>query len=128
MVELSMPASLLKLLWRFRVSLGIARTAKAVWRVIAPGPYYVDGDLMRFRLELRRQLGAFAEEVFFHLFEQELLGFGLAEVEAVLVHDHLHVLDPTLPGFFGNVLVDALPQRVPVKGNFVEAGGFLLQL
>jgi hypothetical protein len=37
---------------------------------------------VRFGLEFRRQLGAFAEEVFFHLLEQKFLGFGLAEVEA----------------------------------------------
>ena len=77
-------------------------------------------------LEFRRQLGAFAEEVFFHLLEQEFLRFGLAQVEAVLVHDHLHVFHPALPRLFRNVFVDALAQRVAVEGNFVEAGQFLL--
>ena len=33
---------------------------------------------MRFRLEFRRQLGALAEEVLLHLFEQKFLGFGVA--------------------------------------------------
>ena len=96
--------------------------ASSAWRVACAF------GLVRFRLEFGRQLGAFAEEVFFHLFEQEFLGFGLAEIEAVLVHDHFHVLHPALPRFFRNVLVDALAERVPVEGHFVEAGGFFLQL
>src|SRR5260370_37873591 len=65
--------------------------------------------LVRFgRLIVRRQLRAFAEKVLFHLLEQKLLGLRLAQVEAVLVHDHLHVFHPPLPCLFPNILVDAL--------------------
>src|SRR5258708_38652796 len=50
--------------------------------------------LVRFRLEFGGKLGAFAEEVFFHLFQQEFLGFGLAEFEAVAVPHTLHLPPP----------------------------------
>src|SRR5664280_529001 len=50
------------------------------------------------------------------------------EVEPVLVHDHLHVLDPHLPGFLGNVLVDLLAQRMALERHFVHAFHLALEL
>ena len=70
---------------------------------------------------------AFAEEVIFHLLEQELLRLLRAEVEPVLVHDHLHLLEPHLPGFLGDVLVDALAQRMVVERGLVESRHFPLK-
>jgi len=58
---------------------------------------------------------AFPEEVLFHLLQDEFLGFRSAEVQTVLVHDHLHLFHPHGPGLFRNVIVDALTQRMSVK-------------
>src|SRR4051812_5448167 len=58
--------------------------------------------------KVRRQRGAFAEEILFHLLEQKILRFFRTKIEPVLVHQHLHVLHPHLPRLFRNVLVDAL--------------------
>src|ERR1039458_5669024 len=77
---------------------------------------------------IRREGRAFAKEVLVHLLDEELLGFLVAEVEAVLVHDHLQAVYPHLPGFLGNVVVDLLPQRMAVEGHFIEAFHFLLKL
>ena len=63
-----------------------------------------------------------------HPSEQERLRLLRSEVEPVLVHDHLHVLEPHLPGFLGNVFVDTLAERMIVEGRLVEAGKFLVQL
>src|SRR5258708_6059164 len=71
--------------------------------------------------------GALAEEEILHLFEQELLRFLSAQVEAVLVHDHLHVLHPHLPGLFGDVLVDALAEGMAFERHLVEAGQLFLK-
>ena len=70
----------------------------------------------------------FTEEVLFHLFEQEFLVLALAQVEAVLVHDHLHLLDPQLPGLLGDVIEDALAERVVVERPLVETFHLLLKL
>ena len=75
-----------------------------------------------------RKRRAFAEEVLFHLLDQELLRFLRAQVEAVLVHDHLHVLDPHPPGFLRHVVVDALAEGMAFEGNLVESGHFPLEL
>src|SRR5207248_3079758 len=72
--------------------------------------------------------GPFAKEEILHLFEEELLRFLGAEVEAVLVHDHLHMLHPQLPGLFGDVFIDALAEGVAFERHLVEAGHFLLEL
>src|SRR5512133_3941565 len=58
------------------------------------------------RYEIGRQLRALAEEVLVHLLQQKLLGLRRAKVEAIFVHEHLHVLDPHLPGLLGDAVVD----------------------
>ena len=80
------------------------------------------------RDEIGRQLRALAEEILVHLFEEEFLGLRGAEVEPVLVHEHLHVLHPHLPGFLGDAVVDLLPQRMAFERDFVQALHFLLEL
>ena len=84
---------------------------------------------LRFRRdEIGRQLRALAEEVLVHLFEQEFLGLRGTEVEAVLVHEHLHVLHPHLPRFLGDVVVDLLPQGMAFERDFVQSFHLLLEL
>src|SRR5579871_1558923 len=55
-----------------------------------------------------RQRRALAEEIILHLLQQELLRLLRPQVQPVLVHDHLHLLEPHFPGFLGNVLIDTL--------------------
>src|SRR5207244_7407404 len=64
------------------------------------------------RDEIGRQLRALSEEILVHLFEEELLCLGGAEIEAVFVHEHLHVLHPHLPVFLGNVVLHLLTDRM----------------
>src|SRR5881392_3544940 len=59
---------------------------------------------------------------------QEFLGLCGSKVEPVLVHEHLHVLHPHLPGFFGNAVVDLLAERMAFERNLVQAFHFLLKL
>src|ERR1017187_2637406 len=80
------------------------------------------------RDEIRRQGRTVAKEETVHLLDEELLGFPGAEVQAVLVHEHLHAVHPHLPGFLGNVVVDLLPERMAVERHFVEALHFALEL
>ena len=80
------------------------------------------------RDEIGRQLRALAEEILVHLFEQEFLRLGGAEIEAVLVHEHFHVLDPHLPRFLGDAVVDLLPQRMAFERDFVQSFHLLLEL
>src|ERR1043165_829292 len=77
--------------------------------------------------EVRRQRGAFAEEVRIHLLDEELLGLGRAQVEAVFVHEHLHVLYPHLPGFLRDILVNFLAERMALERDFFQAWHFLLK-
>src|ERR1700690_3316279 len=80
------------------------------------------------RHEVWRQGRALTEEVLLHLFDDELLRFRVAQVQPVLVHEDLHVLEPQLPGLFRDVLVDALAEGVPFEGNVVEPGHLALEL
>jgi len=84
------------------------RTARVSKRTLVLRPW---------RHELRGECRAIAEEVLLHLLEEEFLRFRVAEVQPVLVHEHLHVLEPQLPRLFRDVLVDALSERVPFEGN-----------
>src|SRR5258707_1324770 len=71
----------------------------------------VFGNLVRFgSLIIRRQIRAFAEKIFFHLFDHELLRIWGTQIQAVLVHHHFQVLSPLLPGVLRNVIVDALAE------------------
>src|ERR1022692_3738049 len=78
--------------------------------------------------EIRRQGGPFAEEIIVHLLQQEFLRLLGAEVEPILVHEHLHVLDPHLPGFLGDVLENLLPERMALEGRLIEPFHLLLEL
>src|ERR1035441_251302 len=80
------------------------------------------------RDEVGRQLCALAEEVLVHLLEKEFLRLGCAEVEPVLIYDHLHVLDPHLPRFLGDVVEDFLRHRMALERDFVHALHFFLEL
>src|SRR5208282_4313742 len=71
------------------------------------------------------QVGAFAEEVLGHLFDEEFLSLGCPGLEAVFVEEHLLVLKPFAPGFLRNILVDLLA-KVAVEGRLFEAFHFLL--
>src|SRR5579864_7110198 len=93
-----------------------------------PPPYRWSSLSLRFwRHVTWRQRRAFAEEIIFHLLEQEFLRFLSAEVQPVLVHDHLHLLQPHLPGFLGDALIDALAERMAIEGRLVEPRHFLLE-
>ena len=70
---------------------------------------------------VRRQGSAFTEEILLHLLEQKLLRLGGSEIQPILVHEHLHVLDPHLPGVFRNVVVDALAQWMTFERYLIEA-------
>src|ERR1019366_7721352 len=91
-------------------------------------PRWKRSGLRSRRDEVGRQLRALAEEILVHLFEKEFLGLGGAEVEPVLVHDHLHVFDPHLPRFLGDVVEDFLPQRMALERDFVHALHLFLEL
>src|ERR1017187_6212798 len=74
-----------------------------------------------------RLLGSFAEEVRFHLLDDELLVFLLPRLQTVLVEQHLHVLLPLLPSQLGDVVVDALSQGA-IEWRLVEALHFATHL
>src|SRR5271165_3043425 len=65
-------------------------------------------------------LGAFTEEIGFHLLHDELLVIFLPGLKAVFVEQHLHVLLPLLPCKLGDLVVDALSQFA-IEGRLVEA-------
>src|SRR5207302_2141596 len=79
------------------------------------------------RDEIGRERGAFAKEVVVHLLQQKLLRFLGAEVEAVLVHEHLHVLHPHLPRFLGDALEDLLAERMALERHFIQAFHLFLE-
>src|SRR5262245_11875674 len=91
-------------------------------------PRWQPSSLRLRRHEIGRQLGPLTEEIFVHLFDEKLLGLRRAKVEAVFVHEHLHMLDPHLPRLFGDVIVDLLPERMTFERHFVQAFHFLLKL
>ncbi len=74
-------------------------------------------------LWLRR---AFAEEKLFHFRYEELAGFGFDWCQSVLVDQRRLVRQPLLPGFFTDVVLNALPKFARVR-RIVQALGFFLQ-
>src|SRR5512137_933162 len=80
-------------------------------RRISPSPR-TGLPLARRRHVIRRQLRALAEEELLRLLEEDLVGAGVSRGQPVLVHDHLEVLEPHLPGFLGDGVVDALAEIV----------------
>src|SRR5438105_774112 len=79
------------------------------------------------RLVVGRERRALAEEVLLGLVEEDLVRLLAAAGQAVLVHDHLEVLEPHLPGFLRDVVVDALPQLVGER-LVLQAGQLSLEL
>src|ERR1051326_7094914 len=80
------------------------------------------------RHEVGRQCGAFAKEIFVHLIDEKFMGLRSAEIEAVLVHQHFHVLDPHFPRLFGHVVIDLLAQWMALERHLVKAFHFPLEL
>src|SRR6185503_6662346 len=74
------------------------------------------------RLEVRRRLGAPAEEKLLHLVLEELARLRLHRRELVLVDQHRLVLHPALPRDLRHVVVDALAERAGIRLT-VEAFG-----
>src|SRR5438128_3372603 len=78
-------------------------------------------------LVVGRQRRSLAEEVLLGLVEEDLVRLLAAAGQTVLVHDHLEMLQPHLPGFLRDVVVDALAQLV-VEGLVLQAGQLPLEL
>src|SRR6266849_573781 len=79
------------------------------------------------RLVVGRQRRALAEEVLLRLVEEDLIRLLASPGEAVLVHDHLEMLQPHLPGLLRDAVVDALPELVGERLEF-QAGQLALEL
>src|SRR5471030_1111573 len=74
-----------------------------------------------------RGIGAVAEEVLAHLLLQILARLRVHEVQAILVYQHLLVLEPRLPRLLRDALPEPLAELAGVR-RIVEALGLLLQL
>src|SRR5258708_2411277 len=74
------------------------------------------------------QRRAFPEEILVHLLDEEFLRLRRAQVEPVLIHEHLHVLHPEFPGFLRDVVVYFLPQRMAFERDFVQPFHLFLEL
>ena len=92
------------------------------------------GELaFRFRRDVSfGQFRSFAEEKLLHLFFHDFLRIGIERIQPVLVHDHLGVLQPQLPGVFRNVFVDALanltfPRECGPGRRAAQIGGVLTE-
>src|SRR3954454_5772854 len=83
--------------------------------------------LLRGRDVSRRSLGATAEEVVLHLALEVLAGALVRQVQPVLVDQHGLLLEPLLPGFLADAVVDPLAQFAGIGGK-VEALGFATEL
>jgi len=77
---------------------------------------------------VRRQRRALSEEVLLHLLQKKFLCLGRTQVEAVLVHEHFHVLDPHSPRLFRDVLINALAERMAFEWNFIQPFHLALEL
>lgn len=76
---------------------------------------------------LWRRGGAFPEEVLLHLSNDHFLVLATGGIETVFVQQHLAEIRPLVPRLLGNIVVD-FAAEIRVKGRFVEAGQFLVQL
>src|SRR5438034_9069553 len=74
----------------------------------------------------RGGVGALAEEVLAHLLLEVLAGPRIGEIQAILVHQHLLVLEPPLPRLLRDAFPEALAELAGI-GRKAEAPGFLLQ-
>src|SRR5688572_12238746 len=75
----------------------------------------------------RRELAAITEQEGFALLLEDVVRLLLGQVEPILVHDLLRVLDPLPPGLGRDGVVDTLPERI-VEGFVRESGQGLTEL
>src|SRR6185369_937137 len=78
-------------------------------------------------LEVGRELGVLAEEELLGLVPEDLVRARVRRRQAVLVHDHLEVLEPELPRVLTDAVVDALVEIV-VERLEREPGQLLAEL
>src|SRR5262249_19167327 len=95
-------------------------------RTMSPRPGNL-ASLRGGRTVIGRELGALAEEELLRLVEEDLLPALGREVESVLIHDHLRVLEPELPRFLRDVVVDLLAELV-VEGLVDDTRQLLAEL
>src|SRR5580704_8674601 len=62
------------------------------------------------RHETFGELGAFAEEKLVQLLFHDFQRLRIEGIQTVLIHDHLGMLNPELPGFLGDVVIDTLTE------------------
>src|SRR3954447_12540165 len=74
-----------------------------------------------------RLVRARAEEMVFHLALEVLAGALVGQVQAVLVDQHRLLLEPLLPGFLADAVVEALAEFAGV-GRKVETLGLATEL
>ena len=79
---------------------------RTMWQCGRPGSFRLG------RAVSRRHFGAFAKKELLQVPVVDFLAFGRGEIQAVLVYNHDRMVDPHLPGLFGNVVVDALAKLV----------------
>lgn len=74
-----------------------------------------------------RRRGTLAEEILFHLLDEEFLRFFGTKVQPVLIHEHFHVLNPHAPCLFRDVVVNALAKRMAFERDLGEPFHFAIQ-
>src|SRR5215207_3777253 len=74
-----------------------------------------------------RDVGAFAEEMLFHLARQVLAGTRIGQVQPVLVDQHGLLLEPGGPGLLADAFPDALAEFTRV-GREIEPLGLFAEL
>src|SRR6185437_10369182 len=79
------------------------------------------------RDEFFGQLRSCAEEILFHLLDEELLRLRLPGLEPIFIEQHLGVLGPHAPRFSAYVFINLLTQ-FGIEGAFIQAGKFASQL
>src|SRR5271154_1071482 len=73
------------------------------------------------------QFGAFAEKELLHLFFHDFLRARVERIQPKLVHHHFRMFNPQLPGFFRDILEDALAEFAFPR-NAVEPWHFPTEL
>jgi len=76
--------------------------------------------LLFFGFEVRREIRAFAEEVFFAFGHPVALAVFAHQVESEFVDEHFGVFEPHSPGGFGHVVEDACAEGAFERG-FIES-------
>src|SRR5271154_3793588 len=73
------------------------------------------------------QFGAFAEEELFHLFFNYFLRARVERIQPKLVHHHFRMLNPQLPGFFRDTVIDSFAEFA-FPWRAIESRHFLAKL